>query len=155
MKKFLSMLLAVLMVVGMFPMTAFAAEIPSDLKIVEITEAIAFEEGEVLEYSKWGMAGYSAPSWIATVPAGTETVKVTFDPSNVPAWSGNISGGWLTYDAENDSYDMGGKDLVYEESNGGYTITLDVKSMIENGNYYVKYNSYYAEEYALGFKYAK
>ena len=41
MKKFLSMLLAVLMVVGMFPMTAFAAEIPSDLKIVEITEALA------------------------------------------------------------------------------------------------------------------
>ena len=87
------MLLAVLMVVGMFPMTAFAAEIPSDLKIVEITEATAFEEGEVLGFSKWGMEGYSAPSWIATVPAGTETVKITYKSDDVPTYSGKISGG--------------------------------------------------------------
>jgi len=149
------MLLAVLMVVGMFPMTAFAAEIPSDLKIVEITEATAFEEGEVLEYSKWGMEGYSAPSWIATVPAGTETVKITYKSDDVPTYSGKISGGWISYKEETGTYDMGGKDLPYEEVSGGYAITLDVKSMIENGNYYVKYNSYYAEEYALGFKYAE
>ena len=155
MKKFLSMLLAVLMVVGMFPMTAFAAEIPSDLKIVEITEATAFEEGEVLEFSKWGMEGYSAPSWIATVPAGTETVKITFRSDDVPTYSGKISGGWISYKEETGTYDMGGKDLPYEEVSGGYAITLDVKSMIEKGNYYVKYNSYYAEEYALGFKYAE
>ena len=96
MKKFLSMLLAVLMVVGMFPMTAFAAEIPSDLKIVEITEATAFEEGEVLEFSKWGMEGYSAPSWIATVPAGTETVKITYKSDDVPTYSGKISRGWIS-----------------------------------------------------------
>ncbi|MBQ5327653.1 MAG: Ig-like domain-containing protein [Oscillospiraceae bacterium] len=155
MKKFLSMLLAVLMVVGMFPMTAFAAEIPSDLKIVEITEATAFEEGEVLEFSKWGMEGYSAPSWIATVPAGTETVKITFRSDDVPTYSGKISGGWLSYNEETGTYDMGGKDLTYEEVSGGYAITLDVKSMIENGNYYVKYDRNYAEEYALGFKYAE
>ncbi|MBE6900385.1 MAG: hypothetical protein E7479_06975 [Ruminococcaceae bacterium] len=155
MKKVLSLLLAVLMVIGTFPMTAFAAEIPDGLGILALSEMTAFEEGETIEYSKWGMEGYSTQSYIVTVPAGTETVKVTFDPSNVPAWSGNISGGWLTYDAENDSYDMGGKDLVYEESNGGYTITLDVKSMIENGNYYVKYDSYYWEMYALGFKYGE
>ena len=149
------MLLAVLMVVGMFPMTAFAAEIPSDLKIVEITEATAFEEGEVLEYSKWGMAGYSAPSWIATVPAGTETVKITYKSDDVPTYSGKISGGWIKYKEETGTYDMGGKDLPYEEVSGGYAITLDVKSMIENGNYYVKYDRNYAEEYALGFKYAE
>ncbi|MBQ3500082.1 MAG: Ig-like domain-containing protein, partial [Oscillospiraceae bacterium] len=53
------------------------------------------------------------------------------------------------------AYDMGGKDLPYEEANGGYAITLDVKTMIENGNYYVKYDGYYAEQYALGFKYAE
>ncbi|MBQ2899007.1 MAG: Ig-like domain-containing protein, partial [Oscillospiraceae bacterium] len=157
MKKFLSMLLAVLMVVGMFPMTAFAGEatIPDGLGILAISDAISFEEGETLEFSKWGMEGYSAPSWIATVPAGTETVKITFDAGNVPSWGGNISGGWLSYNEEAGAYDMGGKDLPYEEANGGYAITLDVKTMIENGNYYVKYDGYYAEQYALGFKYAE
>lgn len=151
------MLLAVLMVVGMFPMTAFAGEatIPDGLGILAISDAISFEEGETLDYSKWGMEGYSAPSWIATVPAGTETVKITFDAGNVPTWGGNISGGWLSYNEGAGAYDMGGKDLPYEEANGGYAITLDVKSMIENGNYYVKYDGYYAEQYALGFKYAE
>ena len=151
------MLLAVMMVIGMFPVTAFAAEatIPGGLGILALSDATAIEAGENLSFSKWGMEGYSAPSWVATVPAGTETVKVTFDAVSVPSWSGNISGGWLTYDAASGTYNMDGKDLAYEESNGGYTITLDVKSMIENGNYYVKYNSSYAEEYALGFKYAE
>ena len=110
------MLLAVLMVVGMFPMTAFAGEatIPDGLGILAISDAISFEEGETLGFSKWGMEGYSAPSWIATVPAGTETVKITFDAGNVPSWGGNISGGWLSYNEEAGAYDMGGKDLPYE-----------------------------------------
>ncbi|MBP1569623.1 MAG: Ig-like domain-containing protein, partial [Oscillospiraceae bacterium] len=155
MKKFLSMLLAVLMVVGMFPMTAFAAEVPAELNIAEISAGDAFEKGETLKFSKWGMEGYSAPSWIATVPAGTETVKITYKSDDVPTYSGKISGGWLSYNEEAGAYDMGVKDLPYEEVSGGYAITLDVKSMIENGNYYVKYDSYNAEQYALGFKYAE
>ena len=149
------MLLAVLMVVGMFPMTALAAEVPAELNIAEISAGDAFEKGETLKFSKWGMEGYSAPSWIATVPAGTETVKITYKSDDVPTYSGKISGGWLSYNEEAGAYDMGGKDLPYEEVSGGYAITLDVKSMIENGNYYVKYDRNYVEQYALGFKYAE
>ena len=153
MKKVLSLLLAVLMVVGMFPMTAFAADIPEELNIVELPGVSAFEQGEVIEYTKWGMSGYSTQTYIATVPAGTEEIQVTFKAGTVAIYSDKLSGGWMTYDAENGTYDMGGKDLTYTDNGGNPAITLNVKEMVENGSLYVKYNTYYGEEYALGFKY--
>lgn len=161
MKKLLSMLLAVMMVVGMFPMTAVAAEaeIPAELNMVDISAGSAFEKGETYDFTQWG-SEKSAPSWVVTVPAGTESVTVAFKSDAVPSpysdWNTGelvLSGGMLRYDAENDAYVLDGSELSCDNSSGNPTITLDVKSMIENGNYYGVYDANYGVQYLLGFKY--
>lgn len=135
-----------------------SSTIPEGMNIERITEVTQIAKGDEITFSMWGME-YSAPSYVATVPAGTETVTVTFKGGTHPDPYGNpakLSGCMVTYNADEGSVSAGGteSDAVQGED-GLYSINLDVASMIEDSKYYGAYDSSYKTLYLLGFAYAE
>lgn len=130
--------------------------IPSELNIARITEVTAFTKGEDMEFSLWS-GTESAPSYIATVPAGTQSVTITFTKGSHCEPYNNYTTGDLTlsgFTVVSGSTSAGGsEDLATQEDDGLYSITLDVADMIESGTYYGAYGPNYEKLYLLGFQY--
>ena len=135
-----------------------SSTIPEGMNIERITEVTQIAKGDEITFSMWGME-YSAPSYVATVPAGTETVTVTFKGGTHPDPYGNpakLSGCMVTYNADEGSGSAGGTESdVVQGEDGLYSINLDVASMIEDSKYYGAYDSSYKMLYLLGFAYAE
>ena len=135
-----------------------SSTIPEGMNIERITEVTQIAKGDEITFSMWGME-YSAPSYVATVPAGTETVTVTFKGGTHPDPYGNpakLSGCMVTYNADEGSGSAGGTESdVVQGEDGLYSINLDVASMIEDSKYYGAYDSSYKTLYLLGFTYAE
>lgn len=135
-----------------------SSTIPEGMNIERITEVTQIAKGDEITFSMWGME-YSAPSYVATVPAGTETVTVTFKGGTHPDPYGNpakLSGCMVTYNADEGSGSAGGTESdVVQGEDGLYSINLDVASMIEDSKYYGAYDSSYKTLYLLGFAYAE
>lgn len=131
--------------------------IPSELNIARITEVTAFTKGEDMDFaSSWN--SYSAiPSYIATVPQGTQTVTLTFKKNLHPTPYSNSSTGNLPAISGymvTDGVAKGSEDLTTQEDDGLYSITLDVADMIANDTYYGAYGGDdYKVIYCLGFQY--
>lgn len=131
--------------------------IPSELNIARITEVTAFTKGEDMDFaSSWN--SYSAiPSYIATVPQGTQTVTLTFKENLHPTPYSNSSTGNLPAISGymvTDGVAKGSEDLTTQEDDGLYSITLDVADMIANDTYYGAYGGDdYKVIYCLGFQY--
>lgn len=130
--------------------------IPDGLNIARITAVTAFTKGEDMEFSLWG-GTESAPSYIATVPAGTQSVTITFTKGSHCDPYNNYTTGDLTlsgFTVVSGSTSAGGsEDLATQEDDGLYSITLDVADMIESGTYYGAYGPNYEKLYLLGFQY--
>lgn len=135
-----------------------SSTIPEGMNIERITEVTQIAKGDEITFSMWGME-YSAPSYVATVPAGTETVTVTFKGGTHPDPYGNpakLSGCMVTYNADEGSGSAGGTESdVVQGEDGLYSINLQVASMIEDSKYYGAYDSSYNTLYLLGFAYAE
>ena len=136
-KRMLSLFLALCMVLGMLPVSALAAEIPDGMNIAQISDIESITAGDEITFSLWGMDGYSAPSYIAVVPAGTQSVTVSFQEGTIcdPYEDYNtgelkLSGCMVTYDQENDAYVGSGTESSCDNSSGLNTIVLDVEAMI-------------------------
>ncbi|MBR3756465.1 MAG: hypothetical protein IKK48_05070 [Firmicutes bacterium] len=129
-------------------------EIPEGLNLERISPVTAIEAGENITFSLWGMEN-SAPSYVATVPEGTETVELTFKSGTHPApYSNKISGSMLSYNEEDESYSASGTESSASQGEDGlYTITLNAAEMIRNGKYYGAYDASYNTLYVLTFKY--
>lgn len=136
------------------------AEIPAATNILSITDVTEFTEGEEIEFTLWGMANGPVPSYIATVPEGTQKVTLTFVPGSYPTpfedyYTGvlSISGGWVTYNEEEDTYSGSGTSHQPTEVDDTHSIELNAADMIADGKYYCAYDSSNNPMYLLGFKY--
>lgn len=161
-RRVLSLLLAVCMVLGMLPMSALAADIPGETNISRITGVTEITESDPISFSMWGM-DYSAPACVAQIPAGTETVTVTFASGTHPnpyadSSTGmlKLSGCWAVWSEENVAYSGSGVDHdCVQGEDGLYSIELDAAAMIEENRYYGAYDTSYGVQYLLGFVYGE
>ena len=160
-KRMLSLFLAICMVLGMLPVTSFAADIPDGVNISSISNAQSITAGETIGFTLWGV-DYSAPSYTVTVPEGTETVTITFasgadmcTPYTIGSGVLKLSGCMVTYNDEDGTYSASGTESDCVNADGIYSITLDVVTMIANGQMYGGYSSSYSVLYLLNFVYGE
>ena len=156
-KRLLSLFLAVVMVLGMLPVSAFALSDPAGLNIAEITDVTEITAtGETIEFSLWGMEGYSAEEYIATVPAGTGKVTITFQSgAHCAPYEDYNTGGLKLSGCVVTGNVASGVEHDCAEADGLYSIELDVASMVESGSYYGAYDESYNVLYLLGFQYGE
>ena len=135
---------------------------PAGTNILSITHVTEFTPGEEIEFSMWGMFCGPVPSFVGTVPAGTKAVTLTFEEGNYPApfedWNTgapSLSGGYVSYDAENDAYTGSGASHSPIAVDNTHAIELDVENLINSGKYYCAYDSGSNPMYLLGFQYAE
>lgn len=130
-KKFLSMLLVLLMVLSILPTAVFATEqttvaAPLDSLVPygandQITGTATIHVRDPVTFT-----GYSAfenvPYYLVTLPAGTTYVKATYQDAALltNATSGEASG----YYADVQQWTGGGVEMAYTESDGAITITI-------------------------------
>lgn len=136
------------------------AEIPAGTNILSITDVTEFAEGEEITFSLWGMEMGPVPSYVATVPEGTKSVTLTFQPGSYPEpyddwYTGelSLSGAWVTYDESEYVYTGSGTSHSPIAAEDTHAIELDVEDLIANGRYYCAYDSGNNPMYLLGFKY--
>ncbi|MBR2422072.1 MAG: dockerin type I repeat-containing protein [Oscillospiraceae bacterium] len=161
-RRLLSLFLAMCLVLGMLPASAYAADIPAETNILGITSVTEFIPGEEIEFSLWGMSCGPVPSYIATVPEGTKTVTLTFKSGTYPTpyddyYTGelSLSGAWVTYNEEDGAYSGTGASHYPTAVDGTHSIELDVADMITNGRYYCAYDAGNNPIYLLAFEYAE
>ena len=160
-RRMLSLFLAICMVLGMLPVTSFAADIPDGVNFSAISGAQSITGGETIDFTLWGM-DYSAPSYTVTVPEGTETVTITFasdadvcTPYTNSSGVLKLSGCRVTYNDADGTYSASGTESDCVNMDGVYSITLDVAAMIANGQMYGGYSSSYSVLYLLNFVYGE
>lgn len=129
--------------------------IPDGLNIARITAVTAFTQLDDMTYQLWG-GTETSPCYIATVPAGTTSVVVTFK-ENSHSYSNNDytnNEDWIycAMIVDGDGGD-GTNHVATQEEDGLWSITLDAADMIENGSYYCAYGPEYERLYLLGFQY--
>ena len=130
-KKFLSMLLALMMVLSILPTAVFATEqatvaAPLDSIVPYGANGQTTGTATISVQNPVTFTGYSAfenvPYYLVTVPAGTTYVKATYKDAAIltNATSGEASG----YYADVPQWTGGGVEMAYTESNGDITITI-------------------------------
>lgn len=130
-KKFLSMLLALMMVLSILPTAVFATEqatvaAPLDSIVPYGANDQTTGTATISVQNPVTFTGYSAfenvPYYLVTVPAGTTYVKATYKDAAIltNATSGEASG----YYADVPQWTGGGVEMAYTESNGDITITI-------------------------------
>lgn len=130
-KKFLSMLLALMMVLSILPTAVFATEqatvaAPLDSIVPYGANDQTTGTATISVQNPVTFTGYSAfenvPYYLVTVPAGTTYVKTTYKDAAIltNATSGEASG----YYADVPQWTGGGVEMAYTESNGDITITI-------------------------------
>ena len=140
-----------------------SAEIPEGTNIEAITAVTEFKDGETISYYQWGSPAGDAPSYVATVPEGTQTVTITFKSGTHPDPYGTdvkkLSGAraYYYYNADTDEsyYDAGGKEATAtQDDNGLWSIELNVADFLyTEQNYYGAYDASYGVQYFLAFQY--
>ena len=140
----------------------FAVAIPDGMNIKSITAVTSFEDGKVISYYQWGSPAGEANSYIATVPEGTETVTVTFKAGTHPDpyTRGDVQklSGAHVYPDFNEMgeeiYNAGSKELTAVQTDGLYSVEMNVADfLLSDNSYYGAYDSSYAVQYLLAFKY--
>ena len=130
-KKFLSMLLALMMVLSILPTAVFATEqatvaAPLDSIVPYGANDQTTGTATISVQNPVTFTGYSAfenvPYYLVTVPAGTTYVKATYKDAAIltNATNGVASG----YYADVPQWTGGGVEMAYTESNGDITITI-------------------------------
>ena len=130
-KKFLSMLLALMMVLSILPTAVFATEqgtvaAPLDSIVPYGANDQTTGTATISVQNSVTFTGYSAfenvPYYLVTVPAGTTYVKATYKDAAIltNATNGVASG----YYADVPQWTGGGVEMAYTESNGDITITI-------------------------------
>lgn len=130
-KKFLSMLLALMMVLSILPTAVFATEqgtvaAPLDSIVPYGANDQTTGTATISVQNSVTFTGYSAfenvPYYLVTVPAGTTHVKATYKDAAIltNATSGVASG----YYADVPQWTGGGVEMAYTESGGDITITI-------------------------------
>ena len=130
-KKFLSMLLALMMVLSILPTAVFATEqatvaAPLDSIVPYGANDQTTGTATISVQNPVTFTGYSAfenvPYYLVTVPAGTTYVKATYKDAAIltNATSGEASG----YYADVPQWTGGGVEMAYTESDGAITITI-------------------------------
>lgn len=130
-KKFLSMLLALMMVLSILPTAVFATEqgtvaTPLDSIVPYGANDQTTGTATISVQNSVTFTGYSAfenvPYYLVTVPAGTTYVKATYKDAAIltNATSGVASG----YYADVPQWTGGGVEMAYTESGGDITITI-------------------------------
>ena len=130
-KKFLSMLLALMMVLSILPTAVFATEqatvaAPLDSIVPYGANDQTTGTATISVQNPVTFTGYSAfenvPYYLVTVPAGTTYVKATYKDAAIltNATSGEASG----YYADVPQWTGGGVEMAYTESGGDITITI-------------------------------
>ena len=130
-KKFLSMLLALMMVLSILPTAVFATEqgtvaAPLDSIVPYGANDQTTGTATISVQNPVTFTGYSAfenvPYYLVTVPAGTTYVKATYKDAAIltNATSGVASG----YYADVPQWTGGGVEMAYTESGGDITITI-------------------------------
>ena len=130
-KKFLSMLLALMMVLSILPTAVFATEqgtvaAPLDSIVPYGANDQTTGTATISVQNSVTFTGYSAfenvPYYLVTVPAGTTYVKATYKDAAIltNATSGVASG----YYADVPQWTGGGVEMAYTESGGDITITI-------------------------------
>ena len=130
-KKFLSMLLALMMVLSILPTAVFATEqgtvaAPLDSIVPYGANDQTTGTATISVQNPVTFTGYSAfenvPYYLVTVPTGTTYVKATYKDAAIltNATSGEASG----YYADVPQWTGGGVEMAYTESNGDITITI-------------------------------
>lgn len=130
-KKFLSMLLALMMVLSILPTAVFATEqgtvaAPLDSIVPYGANDQTTGTATISVQNSVTFTGYSAfenvPYYLVTVPTGTTYVKATYKDAAIltNATSGVASG----YYADVPQWTGGGVEMAYTESGGDITITI-------------------------------
>lgn len=130
-KKFLSMLLALMMVLSILPTAVFATEqgtvaAPLDSIVPYGANDQTTGTATISVQNSVTFTGYSAfenvPYYLVTVPTGTTYVKATYKDAAIltNATNGVASG----YYADVPQWTGGGVEMAYTESNGDITITI-------------------------------
>lgn len=137
-KKFLSMLLALMMVLSILPTAVFATEqatvaAPLDSIVPYGANDQTTGTATISVQNPVTFTGYSAfenvPYYLVTVPAGTTYVKATYKDAAIltNATSGEASG----YYADVPQWTGGGVEMAYTESDGAITITIPMNSPVQ------------------------
>lgn len=139
------------------------AEIPEGTNIEAITAVTEFKDGETISYYQWGSPAGDAPSYVATVPEGTQTVTITFKSGTHPDPYGTdvkkLSGAraYYYYNADTDEsyYNAGSKEATATQNDSGlWSIELNVADFLyTEQNYYGAYDASYGVQYFLAFQY--
>lgn len=131
-KKFLSMLLALMMVLSILPTAVFATEqgtvaAPLDSIVPygandQTTGTATISVQDPVTFTGYDTPFANVPYYLVTVPAGTTYVKATYKDAAIltNATSGEASG----YYADVQQWTGGGVEMAYTESNGDITITI-------------------------------
>lgn len=131
-KKFLSMLLALMMVLSILPTAVFATEqgtvaAPLDSIVPygandQTTGTATISVQDPVTFTGYDTPFTNVPYYLVTVPAGTTYVKATYKDAAIltNATSGEASG----YYADVPQWTGGGVEMAYTESNGDITITI-------------------------------
>lgn len=131
-KKFLSMLLALMMVLSILPTAVFATEqgtvaAPLDSIVPygandQTTGTATISVQDPVTFTGYDTPFANVPYYLVTVPAGTTYVKATYKDAAIltNATTGEASG----YYADVQQWTGGGVEMAYTESNGDITITI-------------------------------
>ncbi|MBR5533994.1 MAG: hypothetical protein IKU62_04030, partial [Ruminiclostridium sp.] len=170
-KRILSLFLAVVMAVGLLPMSAFAAEYEATEMTIPntyctINPAMDYEENGAVEFYKWGSLYPSITKYVVQVPAGTERVVITLGnsicltPDYYEPTQNNFYYGTMTWSENADGYGTAG--YTGRESEVSYTvidaetssIELDVASLIAGEKMFYTIDGSWNPLYAIEFEYA-
>lgn len=131
-KKFLSMLLALMMVLSILPTAVFATEqgtvaAPLDSIVPygandQTTGTATISVQDPVTFTGYDTPFTNVPYYLVTVPAGTTYVKATYKDAAIltNATTGEASG----YYADVQQWTGGGVEMAYTESDGAITITI-------------------------------
>lgn len=131
-KKFLSMLLALMMVLSILPTAVFATEqgtvaAPLDSIVPygandQTTGTATISVQDPVTFTGYDTPFANVPYYLVTVPAGTTYVKATYKDAAIltNATTGEASG----YYADVQQWTGGGVEMAYTESDGAITITI-------------------------------
>ena len=131
-KKFLSMLLALMMVLSILPTAVFATEqatvaAPLDSIVPygandQTTGTATISVQDPVTFTGYDTPFANVPYYLVTVPAGTTYVKATYKDAAIltNATTGEASG----YYADVQQWTGGGVEVAYTESDGAITITI-------------------------------
>ena len=163
-KRIFALLLALVMLVGMLPVSVFAAEntVTISNAYCTITPALNYEDDTISYSSLWGGSG-DIPRYTVELPSGTQTVTLTLgnsycltpdyiDPSIIYYYYTP-----LTFNTDHSSYESGRSTKVDSYTLLSATesaIELNVADLITSGSLYGVIDSYYTVQYAIEFEYA-